>query len=271
MWQKLKEQLPTIILTAVLVVSAAFWMNQKTLQEVDAMQQAKLAAQREQFDAQLKASAEDTRRQIAAVDKLLKDAIQKRAADVFMTEEEVSKLNAEKVNALAEAIAKKVQPYNPLPKTPEEAEKQQNEQVDKVSSRMAEKIQPILAEMSKDQNLTRESINNYSQRISDQVSRVLTSELAKNQQLNNNLQATQSVAADASKLSHEITALYLSSFKDQGLITRLLTLPANVVRDAASLSIVTSSDRKKVEEDLVNRMNEIDKRLVDIQLQAPKR
>src|SRR5882724_10117637 len=271
MWQKLKDQLPTIILTAVLVVGAAFWMNQKTLQDVDKMQNDKLAEQRQQFDAQLKASAEDTRHQIELVDKVLKDAIDKRAADVFMTQDEITKLNQDKVDALAEAIAKKVQPYNPLPKTPEEAEKQQNEQVDKVSSRMAEKISPILAEMSKDQNLTGESINGYSQRISDQVSRVLTAELAKNQQLNNNLQATQAVAADASKLSHEITALYLSSFKDQGLITRLLTLPANVVRDAASLSIVTSSDRKKVEEDLVTKMNDIDKRLADIQAEAPKK
>lgn len=66
------------------------------------------------------------------------------------------------------------------------------------------------------------------------------------------------------KLSHEITALYLSTFKDQGLITRLLSLPANVVRDAASLSIVGSSDRKKVEEQLVTRMGEIDKRLTEL-------
>ena len=270
MWQKLKEQLPTIILTAILIGGAAFWM-QTSMQDATKKEDEKLAEQRAQFDAQLKAASDDTRHQIESVNKTLKDAIDKREADVFMTQDEIAKLNQDKVDALAEAIAKKVQPYNPLPKTPEEAEKQQNEQVDKVSSRMAEKISPILAEMSKDQNLTRESINGYSQRISDQVSRVLTSELAKNQELNNNLQATQAVAADASKLSHEITALYLSSFKDQGLITRLLTLPANVVRDAASLSIVTSSDRKKVEEDLVSRMNEIDKRLTDIQAQAPKK
>ena len=124
--------------------------------------------------------------------------------------------------------------------------------------------------MAKDQNLTRDSINKYSQRISDQIGNVLTAELAKNQQLNNNLQQTQAVAQDALKLSHEITALYLSSFKDQGLITRLLSLPANVVKDAASLSIVTSSDRKKVEEQLVAKMGEIEKRLTDIQAQAPQ-
>jgi hypothetical protein len=118
---------------------------------------------------------------------------------------------------------------------------------------------------------TRESIATYSQRISDQVGNVLTAELAKNQVLNNNLMATQAAAQDALKLSHEITALYLSSFKDQGLITRLLTLPANVVRDAASLSIVSSSDRKKVEQELMTKMADIDRKLAEIQAQAPKK
>lgn len=269
MWQKTKEQIPAIILTALIIVGAAYWLHQKTIEEVDQMQQAKLSDQRAQFDAQLKASTEDTRRQIDAVNSLLKDAISKRSADVFMTDDEVAKLNAEKVDQLAEAIAKKVQPYNPLPKTPEEAEKMQNEQVDKVSSRMADKIQPILTEMSKDQNLTRESIAGYSQRITDQVGRVLTSELAKNQQLNNNLMSTQAIAQDSLKLSHEITALYLASFKDQGLITRLLTLPANVVRDATSMSIVSSTERKKIEQDLVTRMNDIDKRLAETESQQP--
>ncbi len=269
MWTKLKEQLPTILLTALLITGAAFWLHQRTVNDMAAREQAELAPLREQNDA-LKASAEENRRQIEATNKLLKDAISKRQADMFMTDEEVNKLNADKINALAEAVAKKVQPYNPLPKTPEEAEKMQNDQIDKVSSRMTEKISPILTEMSKDQHLTRESIAAYSQKISDQVGNVLTSELAKNQQLNNNLVATQTVAQDSLKLSHEITALYLSSFKDQGLITRLLTLPANVVKDAASLSIVSSSERKKVEGDLINRMNDIEKRLNEIQAQAPK-
>jgi hypothetical protein len=125
--------------------------------------------------------------------------------------------------------------------------------------------------MSKDQNLTRESINGYSQRISDQISGVLTAEMSRNQELNTQLLASQAVAQDSMKLSHEITALYLSTFKDQGLITRLLSLPANVVRDAASLSIVTSSDRKKVEERLVTEMNTLDKRLAQVQASTPKK
>ncbi len=270
MWQKLKEQLPAVILTALLVGGAIFWFHQKTVQDLSAKQQAEMSALREQTNAELKASAEETRRHIESVNQLLKDAIAKRAADVFLTDEEVQKLNTEKMNQLAEAIAQKVMPYGQVPKTPEEAEKLQNEQVDKVSSRMVERISPILSEMSKDQNLTRESINQYSQRISDQISGVLTAEMARNQELNNNLMAAQTIAQDSMKLSHEITALYLSSFKDQGLLTRLLTLPANVVRDAANMSIVNSTERKKVEERLVSEMNNLEKRLAELQASMPK-
>lgn len=269
MWQKFKEQLPAVILTALLVIGGAFWVHQQTVSEMAARQQTELMPLREAND-ELKKSSEDNRQQIAATNKLLRDAITKREAEVFRTDDELQKLNGDRLEALAEAIARKVQPYNPLPKSAAEAEKIQNEQVDRVSSRMSERIQPILAEMAKEQNLTRESIGQYSQRISDQVGNVLTSELAKNQQLNNNLQQTQAVAQDALKLSHEITALYLSSFKDQGLITRLLTLPANVVRDAASLSIVNSSDRKKIEQQLVSKMADIERRLSDVQTQAPQ-
>ncbi len=270
MWQKIKDQLPTVILTVIIVVASAFWIHQQTVSQMAARQQAELAPLREQNDA-LKAASEDNRRQIEALDTLLKDAISKRAADVFMTDEEVAKLNAEKINQLAEAVAQKMQPYNPLPKTPEEAEQMQNEQVDKVSSRMAEKIQPILAEMSKDQNLTRESIASYSQRISDQIGTVLTSELAKNQQLNNNLQSTQALAQESLALSHEITALYISSLKDQGLLTRLLTLPANVVKDVANFNIIEKRDKEKIAQELVDKMSDIEKRLAEVQTQQPTR
>ena len=124
--------------------------------------------------------------------------------------------------------------------------------------------------MANDQNLTRQSIEKYTQRISDQVGTALTGELARNQILNNNLQETQAAAGDALKLNHELTALYLSTFKDQGILTRLLMLPANVVKDASTFSIITSNDRKKVEQDLVDKENNIEKRLADIQAQSPK-
>jgi len=269
MWQKLKEQLPAVILTVVIIGAAAYWLHTRTIAETTASQQTEIALLREQTNAEIKAAAEESRRQVESVNTLLKDAISKRAADVFMTDEEVSKLNQERVNQLAAAIAAKIQPFSPLPTSPEDAERQQSEQVDKVGDRLAQRIQPILAQMAADQNLTRESIGTYSQKISDQVGNLLTAELAKNQQLNNNLGATQAVARESLALSQEVTALYLSSFKDQGILTRILTLPANVIRDASKLSIVNSSERKKIEEALIARMNSIDGRLREIAASQP--
>ncbi|WP_138223299.1 hypothetical protein [Nibricoccus aquaticus] len=270
MWQKLKEQLPAILITVIVIIGVAFWSHQKSLADA-AKYQASIDALRDQHAAELKASSDETHRQIDALNTLLKDAIQKRSSDAFMTEAEAQKAEQEKNDKLAEAIAAKIQPFNPLPKTPEEAERIQNEQTDKVSSRMAEKIQPILAEMSRDQHLTRDSIAAYSQRISDQLGVVLTAEMARNQQLNNNLASTQIVARDSLRLSQEVTALYLASFKDQGLITRLLSLPANVVKDATSLSLVNSSDRKKMEERLFAQLNSIEQRLNAEQAKLPKK
>lgn len=271
MWQKLRDQLPAVVITVILIVGAVYWIRQKTIAEMSVNQQQALDALREQHVAELRASSEETRRQIEAVNTLLKDAIQKRSADALMTDEEFAKVNAEKISQLAEAIATKIQPYNPLPKSAEEAEKIQNEQVDRVSTRMADRIQPILVELSREQHLTRESLAAYSQKISDQIGGMLTAELSKNQQLNNNVVATQSIARDSLRLSQEVTALYLASFKDQGLITRLLSLPANVVKDASTLSIVNSAERKKMEERLFSQMNAIERRLNEVQAQAPRK
>lgn len=269
MWQKLKDQIPAIVLTVLLIGGVAYWVHNVTVNDMTRKEQADLQPLREQNDV-LKAETEENREQLSLLNKTLSDAIANSRADVFKTDAELQRLNQQRMDALAAAIAKKIEPYSPLPTTPQEAERMQNEQIDKVSSRMAQKIEPILDRMANDQHLTRESIASYSRQISQQVGGVLQSEMNKNQQLNNNLQETQEVAEESIALSHEITALYLSSFKDQGLITRLLSLPANVVKDAASLSIVNSSDKKKVEQDLVNRMNSIEQRLQQIEAQNPE-
>jgi hypothetical protein len=135
---------------------------------------------------------------------------------------------------------------------------------------MVTKITPILNEMASDQNLTRQSIDKYSQRISDQIGLALTGEMARNQELNTNLQQTQGAADDALKLNHELTALYLSSKDNEGIVTRLLMLPADVIKDASTFSIVTSADRAKIEQNLVAKENAIEKHLADIEAQAPK-
>ena len=274
MASKFNEQLPavfaTVILSGLVLGAYAFYVNNAVIPEMNAQREKDIKELKEQHTQELKDSTDQLRKQIDAVNTVLKDAITKRSADAFMTDEEVSKLNAEKVDALAQAIATKIQPFNPLPKTPEEAERIQNEQVDKVSTRLNERIQPILAEMaSKQGSLTRESIDAYSQKISDQIGVVLTGELANNQKLNNNLLETQGVARDSLALSHELTALYLSSFKDQGFLTRILTLPANVLKDASQLSVLTSSERKVKEKELVEKLADIQKRLDAVQAENP--
>ena len=275
MWQKLKEQLPAVLVTVLLVGLVlggyACYINFKVLPDLNDTRQREISDLKQQHAAELQASAEQTRRQIEAVNTLLKDAIAKRSADALMTDEEFAKANAAKVDQLASAIAQKIQPFNPLPKTPEEAERLQNEQVDKVSDRLTTKIQPILADIAKDQNLTRESLASYSQKIVDQVGSVLTAELAKNQVLVNNLSQSQAVAQESLALSHEVTALYLSSLKDQGVLTRLLSLPANVIKDASQFSIINSTERKKKEQELVSKMNDLQKHLDDVLAASPKK
>jgi hypothetical protein len=261
---KFKEQAPAIIVTVLLMggllAGYAYYVNTKVLPA----QQRAMDALRDANAAALEQSAAETRKQIEAVNQLLKDAITQRSAEVFLTEEQVAKANAEKVNQLAEAVAQKLNPYNPLPKTPEEAEQMQNAQIDKVSGRLNERIQPILAQIAGDQNLTRESLARYGDQISAQVTGVLTSELARNERLGTQVQLTQGLAQESLALSHELTALYLSSVKDQGVVTRLLLLPANIVRDASEFSLLNSTQRREKEAQLTARLRSIQTRLDEL-------
>jgi hypothetical protein len=270
MWQKFKEQLPAVVLTLVVIAGLAYGLHTQTISEMNAQQDVKLAELRAQTNAELRASAEETNRQISSVNTLLKDAIKQRASDMFMTDEELASVNADRINELATAIAQQIQPFNPLPSSPEEASIQENAQIDRVSASLTERLQPLLAKISTDQNITREALAQISEEISDQLSIVLTSELAKNQSLNNNLAASQAIARDSLGLSQELAALYLASFQDKGILTRILTLPANVIKDASQLSIVNSTERKKKEEELLNKIAEIQTRLEELQAKAPQ-
>ena len=269
MWQKFKEQLPAVILTLLVISGLAYWLHTQTVAEMDAHQDIKLSELRAQTNAELRASPEETNRQIDAVNTLLKDAIKQKASDMFMTDEELATINAERINELATAIAQQIQPYNPMPASPDEAAAQENAQIDRVSASLTERIQPLLAKISTDQNVTRETLAKISEEISDQLSIVLTSELAKNQSLNNNLAESQAIARDSLGLSQELAALYLSSFQDKGILTRILTLPANVIKDASQMSIVNSSERKKKEEELLGKISVIQARLQELQAKQP--
>ena len=243
MFSKFKEQLPALIITIVLVLAIGFglawWFQGKTIADLTARQEKALADLRAQNAADLRAANDESNRRIEAVSALLRDAIQKRASDAFMTDAEFQKANADRINQLATAIAAKMQPYNPLPKSPEEAERMQTEQIDRVSSRMADKINPILVEMAKDQNLTRDQITTYSQRIGDMIGTALTGEITRNQKLNNNIAATQAVARDSLRFAQEVTARY------------------------------GSRENKQIQQQLADQLHQLDLRLISIENQAP--
>lgn len=258
---KLKEQAPAIVVTA-LVMGAllggyAYYVNAKVLPaQRRAMDEMRFA-----HEAALERSAAETRKEIAAVNQLLKDTIAARSGGAFQNEEEAKAAEAAQVAKLAEAVAQRLQPYNPLPRTPEEAEQMQNAQIDKVSGRLSERIQPILTQIAGDQNLTRESLNRYADQISRQITGVLTGELARNERLGTQVQLTQSLAQESIALSSELTALYLSSIKDQGVINRLLLLPANIVRDASRFQLLNNDERRAKETDLTKRLRDLQGRL----------
>ena len=258
---KLKEQAPAIVVTA-LVMGAllggyAYYVNAKVLPaQRRAMDEMRFA-----HEAALERSAAETRKEIAAVNQLLKDTIAARSGGAFQNEEEAKAAEAAQVAKLAEAVAQRLQPYNPLPRTPEEAEQMQNAQIDKVSGRLSERIQPILTQIAGDQNLTRESLNRYADQISQQITGVLSGELAHNERLGTQVQLTQSLAQESIALSSELTALYLSSIKDQGVINRLLLLPANIVRDASRFQLLNNDERRAKETDLTKRLRDLQGRL----------
>lgn len=274
MWAKIKEQLPaalfTAFITAVILVAFTFWFRKEVVAELTSNQQKEMASLREQTDAKMKEATDQLRAQNDATYALLKDSVENHRGELFMGDEEIAKLNEEKVDKLAKALADRIQPYGvPIPKDPQEAEALRNQQVDEVAGRMASRIQPILEQMSKDTSLTKESVAEYSQKISDQISTVLTSELVAKQKLNNNLLETQAIAKDSMRVSQEITALYLSQMKDESVFARILTLPARLIQDTAKGSIVNSNERQKAEERIANEMKDLEVRLDAVSANMP--
>jgi hypothetical protein len=247
-WHRFRDQIPVILATVILVGLAVGWIYTRSASR----EEAAITPLREQNEA-LRAQADENQRQLLATTELLRGAISRHEGELFKSDEEIQKLNGDRINNLADAIAQKVTPALPR-QTPEELAKLQEEEVDQISSRTAEKLRPALGELSeKQQAINGQVVAGYNQRI---------------QTLNAKVQETQAAAQDALALSHEVSALYLNSFNDQGVLVRLLSLPAEVVRDTAQGNIITSRQRKKTESQLDQKMREIEERLQQIQAQG---
>lgn len=270
MWTKFKEQIPTVLFTAAITIGVLVWLGNKVVDTMTKQSEQQMAELRTTTEQRIKESNDALKAQMDATYTLLKDSVENRKGGLFMSDDEMAKLNNEKVMVLAKALAEQIQPYGmPIPKDPQQAEEQRNKQVDEVAGRMAGKIQPILEQMSKETTLTKETVTSYSQRISDQIAVVLTGELAQKQKLNNNLLETTSIAQESMRISQEITALYLSQMKNESLLGRILMLPAHVVQDVGKGSIVNSNERQKVEAKIADDMRKLQNRLNNVKTNMP--
>jgi hypothetical protein len=264
MWDKLKEQLPTVILTLVLIGGLAYWLHTRTVAAMVETQRSEIAKLQSMTDAEMQAAAAATRQQIEDLNQLLRDAIAQRSSDLFLNDQELAAANDARLDQIAGAIAAKIQPFDELPSSPEEAQRQERAQIDRVSDQLAQRIEPLLANLSSDTVRTRAALQEIAAEISDQMSLILTAELAKNQQLNDRLIESNAVARDSMILAQEAASLYVASFENSGMLTRILKLPANVIKDASKGSIVNSRDRAKMEEELAIKMAALQERLNEI-------
>lgn len=249
MFQRFKEQIPAIVVIIAAMGGLGAWLYNRTV----AQEQAMIEPLREENES-LRAQAEENRRQIAATSDFLRQAVNQREGEVFKTDQEIQRMNSQRIDQLAQAISEKI--VLPGPKTPEELARLEQEQADRISSQVAVRIRPDLADIAQSQRRAADEVA-----AGDRDHRQI-------QSLNDRLQAATSAAQDALKLSHEITALYLESSNDQGVLVRVLALPANLLRDTAGGNLINSRDRDRIQKQLDEQMRQLDQRLEAVQAQG---
>jgi hypothetical protein len=263
----LKSAIPVALISAVLValffVGYSFWFKQRVLTEISASQRTDLDDLRTAYQAEMEKFAERILARVEETNKTLDAAIATRGADFLPAGSELAAADSDRVGALADAVMNRLNTVIP---TVEEQERGYEAMSERVSGR----LNPILSDIARTGNLTRSDVEFYSSQITGLIDGVLKDELAEKQRLNNALLQTSTVAQDSMRLSQEMSALYLSSLKDEGVISRILSLPVRVVQDVSTLSIVGSSDRKKVEERLFTDLDQLEKRLAAVQAQIPQ-
>lgn len=262
-----KSAIPVAVISAILVALVifgySFWFKEQVFKPFAEQQQSDMKSLRDDYQAQMQLVADNIMSRVDQTNKTLDAAIASKQGDLFLSEDETRKLEAAKVDALADAIMNRLNAVIPTADD-------QDRGYTTVSERVADRLNPILSEIARTGNLTRSDVEFYSSQISGMIDGLLRDEMAEKQRLNNNLMATQAIAQDSLRLSQEMSALYLSSLKDEGVLSRILSLPVRVVQDVSTLSIVGSADRKKVEERLFNELNALEQRLTKVQGDMPR-
>ncbi|MGH8019319.1 MAG: hypothetical protein ACREIA_13705 [Opitutaceae bacterium] len=262
----LKSAIPVALISAVLValffVGYSFWFKERVLSEITESQRTDIVDLRSAYEEQMEKFAERILARVDETNKALDAAIAARGGDLFVADGETRVLDAGKVDALADAVMSRLN--NVIPTADE-----QDRGYDSMSTRVSDQLNPILSDIARTGNLTRSDVEFYSSQITGLIDGVLKDEMAEKQRLNNSLLETSAIAQDSFRLSQEMSALYLSSLKDESVIGRILSLPVRVVQDVSTLSIVGSSERKKMEERLFTDLDSLEQRLVTAQANIP--
>jgi uncharacterized protein YneF (UPF0154 family) len=250
MWRKFSESILTIIVTVVLIgIIAGIFISRAVNQE-----QAALEPLREQNEA-LRAQIDETRRQSEAATQLLREAVAKREGEVFRPEEEIQRLNTTRMDALANAIAKKVAPELPAPKSADELAQEQDQEVQKIATATAEKLAPTFHSIGQTQR--------------EQASREIAQYRDKLDAANASLARTQAVADQALDLTRQLSKDYLQTYSEKGGLVRIFSLPGLLIQDVAKGNVINGNrDARREQQDLDAKINQIEQRLNQIRAEA---
>lgn len=251
----------SVAVTVVVCLGTGFFLAERIQRRANEQRALELEILQARYTDEFRVFADRLLMTVESTDRKIAAAIGNTEDELFLNQDEQQAFDQQKIDALAAAVSTKLNMS--VPEGDVETDAAQ------VASRVSERINPILNEISLTGTLTRSDIQLYSHRISEQITTVLREEIEAKQQLNNNLLVSTGIARDAITISGEMAALYVSSLKDEGMVSRLLMLPVNLVQDAASLSIVGSSDRKKAEERIFGELAGLKDRLEKVEAEMP--
>lgn len=262
----LKSAIPVAVVSAVLValffVGYSFWFKERVLSEFARTQKSEISSMQSAYAQELQKMADRVVARVDETNKTLDAAISPTPNELFVTNGETRVLEDEKIAALADAIMVRLSRSIPSPD-------EQARGYDEISDRVAQRLDPVLAEIARNGSLTRSDIEFYSNRITDILETTLREESVEKQQLNNNVLVATGVARDSLRVAQEMSALYLSTMKDEGVLSRILSLPVRVVQDVSKFNIVGSSDRREMEERLFVELSSLEERLTTIEGDMP--
>jgi uncharacterized phage infection (PIP) family protein YhgE len=246
MLRKLTENLLTIIVTVVLVgVVAGIMLNHYSSNE-----QAALTPLREQNEA-LRAQLDENRRDLEATAQLIRQNVP------HQSDAELARVNTQKVDALADALAQRMTARMPAPQSADELARQENRQIDRISSATAEKLQPAI------QNLTTAARHGSANAAQVAAAR------AESDRLRDNLAQTQKAADDALQLTRQLSTMYLETYRDKGALVHIISLPAELIQDTARGNFLTGDRaRSREQKELDQKVKEIEDRLNQIKATA---